>query len=660
MRFRLFLFALVFAFNTGLSVAQYNHGFPYGKSLLSELDMKRYEPDTSAAAVVLDEFGEAYVDNGGENNILLEYHVKIKVLKKEGLSEANFSIPLYKSGARRQMIKSVQGHTASLENGQMKETEFNPREVVTEKFSEHFDRVVFTLPDVRVGSVFEVKYILESPFFWNFWPWKFQSHLPKRQSVFWARIPANYNYNVSIKGYLKFSKQESELVKNCYTPGGGNVADCSLLKFTMTNIPAFVEEEYMTAKENFLSALDFELTDIKAFDGRTFKYTQTWDAIEKELNSRDDFGAQLKKAKKQFAGLMQAVVGGETDPIKKASLIYAHHQKHYQWNEEEGFVTDAGIRTAFDNRRGSVADINLSLVAALEAAGLNAYPVLISTRSNGIPTKLYPVLSDFDYVAAYLVAGETKMVLDAAYPRLPMGMLPFKCLNGEGRVFGNDPAVSGWIPLNPKEKSKKTISIQGTLQSNGDLKATVSIRSFGYEALHTREKKNTVTAEAYIKSLSSNSEFSISNYRCVNADSIDRPLAEEMDIVWSSDLEAVGRLYFNPFFFDRWESNPFKMNERTYPVDFGAPVESVLSLNLQFPAEFELTETPEQQAFTLPRNGGKFLYSVSQPGNRVTATSVLNLTRATYNAEEYFGLKELFSRIVQLHAAPFVFTRTKN
>lgn len=659
MRLRYSFFTLLLV--AGFSVrAQYNNGFPYGKTLLADLDMKRYEPDTSAAAVVLDEFGEAHVDNGGENNILLEYHVKIKVLKKEGLSEANFSIPLYRNGERRQRIVSVQGRTASLNKGQLKETDLDPKSVMTERYSEHFDRTVFTLPDVRVGSVFEVKYVLESPFFWNFWPWKFQSDLPKRQSVFWARIPANYNYNISIKGYLSFTNQESELIKECFTPGGGNKADCSLLKFTMTNIPAFLEEDYMTAKSNFLSALHFELKDVNAFDGRIFKYTQTWETIEKDLRDRENFGAQLKKAKKQYSGLVQQLAGMEPDPMKKARLIYTYFQNNFLWNEEESCYTDLGVKEALEQRKGNVADINLSLVAALEAAGLTAYPLLLSTRDNGVATKLYPAISDFDYVAAYLIVGDTHLLLDAAFPGLPMGLLPFKCLNGEGRLIANDPGISKWVSVAPKEKSKKIITVDGTLQSDGLLRATVTIKSFGYEALSARREKKSTGEKEYVKALTSAPEMTVANYRCENADRIEEPLEEVMDVVWNTNTEAADYIYFNPFLFDRWEKNPFRLSERSYPVDFGAPIESTLSVNLKFPAEFVLTETPAKQAHVLPQNGGRFLYNVSQQTGRVSATSVLNLSRPTYSPAEYFSLKELFSRIVQLHGTPFVFVRKKN
>ncbi|MFM7428477.1 MAG: hypothetical protein ACKO1F_01115, partial [Flammeovirgaceae bacterium] len=87
--------------------------------------------------------------------------------------------------------------------------------------------------------------------------------------------PANYSYNASIKGFLKLCKNDSELVKDCFSYGSAK-ADCSLLKFGMINIPAFKEEEFMTAKSNFLSAINFELEQIRYFDGRVDKITKEW------------------------------------------------------------------------------------------------------------------------------------------------------------------------------------------------------------------------------------------------------------------------------------------------------------------------------------------------------------------------------------------------
>ena len=71
---------------------------------------------------------------------------------------------------------------------------------------------------------------------------------------FGALIPGNYIYNISLKGFLKLSKEETELVSECFLS-----ADCARLKYGIKNIPAFIEEEFMTAKSNLylLSILSF-------------------------------------------------------------------------------------------------------------------------------------------------------------------------------------------------------------------------------------------------------------------------------------------------------------------------------------------------------------------------------------------------------------------
>jgi hypothetical protein len=53
---------------------------------------------------------------------------------------------------------------------------------------------------------------------------------------------------------------------------------------------------------------------------------------------------------------------------------------------------------AYKDKTGNVAEINLMLTAMLRYAGLNANPVLVSTRSNGIA--MFPNRTAFNYVIA--------------------------------------------------------------------------------------------------------------------------------------------------------------------------------------------------------------------------------------------------------------------
>ena len=130
---RLFLLLLLSGI-TLFSVAQ-DHGFPYGQTTYRELDMKVYEKDTAAVAVVLNEFGEAYIDNSNDNNLLFAYHAKIKILKKGGLSQADFEIPLRKGETRTERLRSVKASSFNYENGSMKETKLESKNLFTENLS---------------------------------------------------------------------------------------------------------------------------------------------------------------------------------------------------------------------------------------------------------------------------------------------------------------------------------------------------------------------------------------------------------------------------------------------------------------------------------------------------------------------------------------------
>ena len=156
-----------------------DHGFPYGQTTYRDLDIKVYEKDTAAVAVILNEFGEAYIDNSNDNNLLFEYHAKIKILKKNGLDQADFQIPLYKNESRVERVRSVKASSYNYENGTMRETKLESKNQFTENASKYLDIVKFAVPNVRVGSVIELHYIVVSPFIFNFHNWEFQKDIPK-------------------------------------------------------------------------------------------------------------------------------------------------------------------------------------------------------------------------------------------------------------------------------------------------------------------------------------------------------------------------------------------------------------------------------------------------------------------------------------------------
>lgn len=62
-------------------------------------------------------------------------------------------------------------------------------------------------------------------------------------------------------------------------------------------------------------------------------------------------------------------------------------------------------------------------------------------------------------------------------------------------------------------------------------------------------------------------------------------------------------------------------------------------------------------AIGLPLNGGRYLFSLTNLSNKVSMTSIVNLTKTVYSPGEYAALRELYNRIVQLNQSQIVFKK---
>jgi hypothetical protein len=332
----LFFFAYLNSFSQ-------NGDFPFGKILHEELGMTTYAGDTSAAAVVLNEFGTAYFND--EVHIIFEKHLKIKILKKEGLKKGNFEVYLFKNGATfhdNERWVSLKASTFNYDGNNIKESVLDDKKVLIENTNANYNIVKIALENVKVGSVLEIKYITESPYYFNFKSWYFQSDIPKIRSEFWASLPGNFNYSISLNGFQKLTSQKSEVLRKCFLmPGAGSdgqrsaESDCSLSKYVMENVPALKEESYVSSMKNFTSSIHYELSEIIFPDGRKNTFSEEWKDVDYKLKEHEDFGQKIKKAKRILEDVIPGVIGSEGDALKKSTLIYSYINHWYSWSGDE-------------------------------------------------------------------------------------------------------------------------------------------------------------------------------------------------------------------------------------------------------------------------------------------------------------------------------------
>lgn len=625
-----------------------------------ELSLKKYDLDSSANAFVLAEKGKTSInisDNDRGLRVFHHYKTKIKILTQEGYNHANIEIPLYKIGSDFEDVTNIKASSYNLVNGKIEVVPIKSKDIFEEKLSEYAKKTKFTIPNIKVGSVIEIEYTIVSPDIFNFRTWHFQTDIPKVKSEYNVLIPAVFRFNVTLKGHLKLDDTKSKVYKECFLFNGNRI-DCSDITYTMSSIPSFKEEAYMLAPKNYISSVNFELEEMTTPNGTTKRFTKTWADVDKELLQDKDFGGQLKK-EKLFQELFAGKINLTTDKYDNSKQIFKLIKESIKWNNFYGRYCQNGVEDALKKKTGNVADINIALIAALNAADIEAFPVLVSTRNNGIPNSLHPVISDFNYVIAAIKVNGDLILADASDPYVAYGELPLRTINDRGRIIYSKKS-SDWIPLINLSSSSANYSFEGSLDLDGKLIGTLTSIYLGLDAQDKRhEIVSFPTEEEYAEKLDEKlTNIKIKNCTIKNLDDSNFPLIEVLDIEAKfSDPIEVSQFSLNPIFIERVNKNPFNLDDRTYPVDIGSKRDEFHTMKIKIPDNFQLTDAPKSINLALPENSARYIFKHEFKDNTLSVNQSLSLKKAIYSSDEYFGLKELFSRVIQQQKIDFQFKK---
>jgi len=625
--------------------------FSFGKVKKEDFAIDISKLDTAANAFVIREYGSAQVSYNNQKGLYVEFtkHVRIKILNKEGYDHANFSIPLYKSGNEREVLVDIKGASFHLEGDRVVETEMTRSNVFNENSSENLSVTKAAIPRVQEGTIIEYRYRTESPFIFNLNSWEFQEELPKIYSEYATRIPEICHYKANLKGSLAIKDRKTE---NYNTGLQTNVGDILGEKTTyiMENIPAFQPEDYMTSSKNFRSIIFFELGRYSVPFGLTKDFSLTWENVREKLMADESFGGQVKRktALKQF---VDPVLQGVNSELAKASRLYAYFQKQIKWNNRHSIYAK-NIKEALEKRSGNSADINLGLVNALRYAQLEAIPVVLSTRDNGYAGLYSPAISEFNHVIAQVKIGEEYYLLDATSPYEPFGNLPFKCVNYQGRSIPLT-GESDWVKLESRLPASQSSFFYGELLENGTLKGKWITSRSGYLASKMRERLQSSNSEEefYEKLDEDNTRIKINSFKVFNRDSLEKPLSEEFEIEIEqfASLQS-GLLAFNPYIDSKTTKNPFNLTERNYPIDFGSLIHEENYMEIKLPKGY--VYAPETRlkniSMALPERAARYIFKVSDTApDTLLIESATQFNKPLFLPEEYFDLKEFFSRIIQ-------------
>ncbi len=587
----------------------------FGKIGMEDVKMKQYEKDTAASAVILYDQG---ILNG--TNLNFTRHYRVKILKKTGYDWANLIVEVPNRS-------SVKGYTYNLENGEIVKTKLSKESIYQEELVEDLFVLRIFMPNVKEGSVIEIEYSHLGPPF----VWRFQEEIPVMYSELELQPNTYIDFSKNMFGYEPLSEVSSD-------------------RWVARNMPAIMSEPFTNSINNYITKMEIEVRSIN-IPGTLYRdYASTWENVYKTLMRSGAFGEELSRPyymKKEAEGIMANYSTTEERIVAAHKLI----RENIKWNGEERLYASKDLPNIFKNDKiGNSADVNLSLIALVRQMDIGALPVLISTVDNGILSLASPSLSKINYVIGYVKVDGKPYFLDATEKNVPAGMLPERCLNGHGRLIGEN--INNWVELtSEKMVDSEVIQAEFVLDDFGSVTGSINCRSEEYAGIRVRDKILEINNEEdYLEKIEEKyNGLKIINYSVSNKDeSLHKPIVEEFEVDITEMVDDLGgTMAFSPLFFKVDTENPFKSISRTYPIHFKEPITKKYLVTVKLPAGYSFMELPKPVNVSLPDNAGRFVYSVNKVNdNEISIVYRINISKTIFLPDDYPYLQKLHSIIV--------------
>jgi hypothetical protein len=431
-------------------------------------------------------------------------------------------------------------------------------------------------------------------------------------------------------------------------------------RWVAKDVPAFKEEPYISNPENYLSKFSIELLSVdipgtSSSFGYHEEFSTTWAAVNDFLLRNPYFGEQLTGCA-FLNDKVKEIKENYTDPMDQLEAALNYIKQSIKWNKSEALIISGeSLSAAFKEQLGNSADVNLILIQMLRKLDFKAYPLALSTRSNGFLSPVFPSINQLNYVLAYVMVGDQNYFMDATEEFLPVGMLPVRCINLQGRIV--DPVMADWVDLIPSKKFKSTSQAELTFDQNLIITGKIVNQKIDYAGLDFRNKYDAYNSqEDYLKSKESDySGMSISDYEIGGMDSLHNPIMESYNVKIKNHITQVGnQLFFYPLLFEQLTDNPFKTEDRQYPIDFIYPIEKTCVFSFTIPEDYKVAELPKPMVLKLPDNSFNIQYQASSMGNKIYLTYKFTTSRAHYVVDEYPALRTFYSELINKHAEPVI------
>ena len=615
--------------------------------------------DTEAAAAVI--YEKASIDISPMTRTYEQVYKSrriIKILKEEAIDEANVrDYFISKGGGMESYVKNVVATTYNMVDGQLVSTPMDKSAVYYSNMGD-YKEMKFTLPSAKVGSIISYSYEIHSPANFVLTPWYFQSEYPTLKSEYEVSIPAQFSY-VTIsqstplfKGFntLKAAEQSGT---DAYVVGneGDRYSKYHTTIWGRRNVQSMRQEENAGNVNDYRERIGIQLQSldlqISALDEEGLR--KAWKDFNSDIWQHNKLGRQFSD-NSFFYPVLDSLTYGVDDPLLKAKRIFAYIRNKMHCNDKISAIASRDITKVWENKDANAAEINVLLVAMLKEAGLDASPVLLSTKGRLKATHDYPMLDRFNHMIGLLIVDSVRYYLDASGKYNAFGRLPEYCYTGYARVLNKDDGYP--IMILPQYNKERSVT-KADVVSLSDVAFRVNITEYiGMNmSSHLRQLLSTDTSKLNgIIQTRKNAIKNDAEILDIKVDNLNNP---DTNLIFKYTINKkykmpVSTLYFSADMVKILDKCPFKPMDRRMPLELDYADERVYVMNAVLPSNMVLEEIPNPAKISY---GDKIIFrhnvAFDSTTHALNITTQLKRNDCVFEAAEYNTVRDVYEKIVK-------------
>lgn len=492
---------------------------------------------------------------------------------------------------------------------------------------------IISMPEVTKGAIidyrakiFRKQLVNKKDFVINY---RCQEGEPIKTAKLTIKIPKNrdFGYKIINSQYNSFSAKLDPTIQE--------TSDHKIYKWHLENIPEILPEPDMSPI-NRITPIIMMSTFQKWDDVYKWWHELYKDKIDidSEIQQKID---ELIKDKKTQEDKIRAIYNFCAQDIRYVAVEYG--QAGYEPHE---------AKDIFKNKYGDCKDQAILLIAMLRNIGMKAYPVLIGTYNNINLNEDFPSIAFNHCIAVVDLKGEW-VFMDPTGQTVSFGDLP--SMDQDRLVFLvlDDSYKIVSTPLFAPSHNSSHIRMQIKIEEDGSIFVKRKVDTDGvfehsqrYWLQFTKPKLIKEALEGAANGIAPGAH--LINYKIENEKDLDKDVVLEYDFEAPELLTKAEKSRLLPQFGGIGISSVVK-NERNYPIEYPTLLETISSVDIEFPPNLYLKYLP--QNIHIDSEWFEFENIYEKKESAISFSQRYRLKKKIILQDEYKGYKELIEDIAR-------------